>query len=387
MDASTQTHAAPAQMEAAQLGLDADALQRLLVRARQECGPGKLPSCQLAVARAGQIGLFATLGEAAPNSRYAIFSVTKPLVASAVWLLMAEGELAPEQRVAEHIAGFDRNGKGDVTIEQLMTHTSGFPSAKIGPENLFQRRDRIRRMGEWELEWQPGTRCIYHPTSAHWVLSELIESASGIDYRRFIAERIAGPLGLERFELGANAPGSDDVNTLSIVGVPASDAELEQFYGSPYEKPLSVTEELLMMNQPLLRNVGIPGGGAVASAADVALFFQALMHNAGELWDPAILADATSRVRTDLADPFSGIPASRSLGLVIQGDSGKCSRGMGCSASPRSFGHHGAGGQIAWADPDSGISFCFLTNGLGANPIQVTRRGIALSDLAASCGF
>jgi CubicO group peptidase (beta-lactamase class C family) len=52
--------------------------------------------------------------------------------------------------------------------------------------------------------------------------------------------------------------------------------------------------------------------------------------------------------------------------------------------SPRAFGHAGAGGQIAWADPETGISFAYLTNGLDRHVLREGRRGVALSSRAAA---
>ena len=51
-----------------------------------------------------------------------------------------------------------------------------------------------------------------------------------------------------------------------------------------------------------MRAVGVPGGGGVATAATVALFYQALLHNTDGLWDPDVLADATGRVRNTFPD-------------------------------------------------------------------------------------
>jgi CubicO group peptidase (beta-lactamase class C family) len=140
---------------------------------------------------------------------------------------------------------------------------------------------------------------------------------------------------------------------------------------------------LLMMNEPGVRAQGVPGGGGVANAADVALFYQALLHNPQGMWAPEVLADATGTIRADHPDA-SGLPANRSLGLIIQGDDGQGGRrGMGAQrTSAGCFGHHGAGGQVAWADPANGISFCFLTDSLDRNAVRVARRGPRLSDLA-----
>lgn len=148
-----------------------------------------------------------------------------------------------------------------------------------------------------------------------------------------------------------------------------------------------VTDDALVgFNDPDTRAVGVPRGGGVASAADLALFYQSLLHNPDGLWDQAALADATGNVRVNLPDPVFATPAGRSLGLVVAGGDGKAAeRGFGRTAGPRSFGHGGAAGQVAWADPDSGISFAYLTNGVDAHTIRVARRGVALSSLAWVC--
>jgi CubicO group peptidase (beta-lactamase class C family) len=148
-----------------------------------------------------------------------------------------------------------------------------------------------------------------------------------------------------------------------------------------------VTDDaLLSFNEPEVRAVGVPGGGGVASAATVALFYQALLHDPDRLWDPEMLADATGRVRNTLPDPLLGVTANRALGVVVAGDDGNANRrGFGHTQSPRTFGHNGAGGQIAWADPESGLSFCYVTNGRDLNPIREGRRGIGLCSRAAVC--
>jgi len=146
-------------------------------------------------------------------------------------------------------------------------------------------------------------------------------------------------------------------------------------------------DALLSFNEPDVRAVGVPGGGAISRAADPALYYQALLHNPGELWDPAVLADGTGTIRTRLPDPMIGVAANRSLGLVIAGDDGfaHLRTGFGRAVSPCAFGHGGAGGQVAWADPATGLSFAYLTNGLDAHLLRQGRRMVALSSRAAQC--
>ncbi len=374
-------------VDPASLGVDAVRLEELRTRVRREIDAGLLPSCQFALARDRKLAAFETVGAADPDAQYVIFSATKAFVASAAWQLIGEGRLDIGRPVAEYIPEFGTNGKDLVTVEQVMLHTSGFPRAPLGPPAWADRDRRLEAFARWRLNWEPGTAHEYHPTSAHWVLAELIERIDGRDYRDVVHERVTGALGLPRV-LGIPPDDQDDIAELSLCGEPASPEELEAIFGVPELPVTEVTDEaLLSFNRPDVRAVGVPGGGGVATAATVALFYQALLHNPGGLWDPDVLADATGRVRNTFPDALAlGAPANRALGVVVADDDGNANRrGFGHTQSSRTFGHNGAGGQIAWADPESGLSFCYLTNGRDLNPIREGRRSIGISSRAAVC--
>ena len=86
------------------------------------------------------------------------------------------------------------------------------------------------------------------------------------------------------------------------------------------------------------------------------------------------------------APPALVAAANCTIGLVVAGDDGKAPmRGMGRTLSPAAFGHNGAGGQVAWADPATGLSFCYLTNGIDAHLFRQWRRGPSLSNRATAC--
>ena len=90
-------------------------------------------------------------------------------------------------------------------------------------------------------------------------------------------------------------------------------------------------------------------------------------------------APAISSIRCSASARGAG-SASRSAG-----DADRVFRGFGRTGSEHAFGHNGAGGQIAWADPASGVSFVYFTNGFDRDPIRQGRRGVALSSLAGDC--
>ena len=119
------------------LGLDRDRLDELMTRTRQAIEEGPLPSVQIALARNGKLALFETFGSAGNGTRYNIFSCTKPLVAAAIWRLMGEGLLETDRTVGHYIAEFADNAKQDVTVEQVLCHTCGFPRAPMGPPDAY----------------------------------------------------------------------------------------------------------------------------------------------------------------------------------------------------------------------------------------------------------
>ena len=133
-------------------GIDQSKIQALLDRARREVDDGLLPSAQIAVGYRGEIVVEEAFGDATVDTRYCIFSATKPFVASAVWTLMADGSVDPVEKVTTYFPEFGDEGKADITVEQVMLHMSGFPHAPLGPpawnERASSRQVRIRSRRE-----------------------------------------------------------------------------------------------------------------------------------------------------------------------------------------------------------------------------------------------
>lgn len=378
-------------IDATSVGIQPDKVEALRDLIRTEVAEGTMPAVQFAVAFDGELALFESFGEATETTRFAVFSATKALIAGAVWQLMAEGALSTETRVIDILPGFGASGRtpewmSQVTLEQLLTHTSGFPYAPLSHPRWADREGRLERYATWHAATEPGTTYTYHPLNAHWVVADMIEALEQADFREVIGGRIIEPTELRSFGLGVPEDPQDDIAELIVVGEPPSEKEVAAILGPDVDMSLldSVSPAILAgFNMPEIREVGIPGGGGIATAADLAIFYQALLHNPGSLWDHRILADGTGTIRCALPDVMTGIPGNRSLGLVISGDDEYRSlRSMGGTVSPRAFGHNGAAGQIVWADPESGVSFALVTSGVDQNFLREAGRTLRLSGAA-----
>src|SRR5262249_37209430 len=199
------------------IGLDPKPLGRLRELITAHIAEGRYPAAQIAVARHGKLGLLWTLGDARlPPQRvpardetlWLLYSNTKVITASAVWLLVERGALRFTDRVAEHLPGFEQNGKGDITIVELLSHQGGFPNADV-PKEAWEDHDLLRRaVCGFTLEWSPGSRVHYHGRAAHWTAAAMIEAVTKTDYRAFIRDNITEPLGLGR-ELFVGLPDAE----------------------------------------------------------------------------------------------------------------------------------------------------------------------------------
>jgi len=379
------------------VGIDPVKLEAFFDRAAREVRDGLLPSAQIAVARHGKIAAMRTFGrvthegrsaDATNDTLYVVFSCTKAITSAAAWLLIQEGKLRVDERVAAIVPEFGTNGKEVVTVEQLFTHTAGFPYAPFLPTEWPDHHKRGERFRRWRLNWEPGTRFEYHATSSMWVVADIIERRSGIEYREFVRQRIATPLGLPDLRIGLPPLHHGRLADIVHVGTAPTPEELTAL-GLPIIPVGEVTEAALQgLNDPAVREVGLPGGGGIMTAGDLALFYQALLAggraaDGTRVWAPETIHMAREVRTGPLSDPIFRKRANRGLGVIIAGDGDRIFRGFGYTGSAQMFGHNGAGGQIAWGDPETGLSLGYCTNGFDRHPFRQGRRCVSISSLAA----
>jgi CubicO group peptidase (beta-lactamase class C family) len=381
--------------------LDKKKVDELRARVEQEVEERGLASCQYALGLDGEVLVAETVGDAPPDARYVIFSSTKILAVAVIWQMLGDGSLNADLPVTTWWPEFGKHGKDAITLSHVLSHSAGVPGGAVGPELYEDRQRRAEHIADWQLQWEPGSRFEYHGTSAHWILAELIARVTGVDHRQAIRERLLDPLGLSRLELGVPLEHQGDIQPIVPTGDHATWEEIAAELGpelaarvEPFVKPM-LTAVIDPMATPALGGfltpeglaAGVPGANAVSDAASVALLYQALLHNTKDLWNDDVLRYAR-QTPINRHPTFSGEPVMRGLGVEISGEGEPHERRRRiCSGftSPSAFGHNGAGGQTGWADPESGLSFAFLTNGWDRNAVHMARRERAMNEYAARC--
>jgi CubicO group peptidase (beta-lactamase class C family) len=361
----------------AELGFHEPALVRLRKLIQQHIAEGRYPGAQIALARHGKLALFETFGNAAigpdkpatNDSLWLLFSNTKVITATAIWVLAEDGLVRFSDRIAEYIPEFAHHGKGEITLAQVLSHRGGYPSQGVTSAGWADHAEMRRQVCNFTLEWTPGTRLAYHGRSAHWTCAAVIEAVTGADYRDFLRQRVIEPLGLGR-DMFVGLPDAEHAR-VATMHEPLLDGG---------QRPLA--EE----NTAPYRRAGIPSSGGFASARGMAALYQ-MMVNGGRLGGTRLvsrrLIEFVTRNHTDeMFDENMHMPMHRGLGVHVRGTT-ETIRGLGSIASPNTFGHGGVGASYCWGDPDSGVSFAYLTNSRIPEPWHSRRLDI-IANLAHS---
>jgi CubicO group peptidase (beta-lactamase class C family) len=342
-------------VDPASVGIHPGRLHILLDRVRVDVEEGPLPSAQIAVAKDGRAVAFETYGDSTPATRYITQSAGRPLLAACVWKLMSDGLLDIDQPVASVIPEFANNGKEAVTYRHVLTHTGGFPMAPVRYKAMRDRSMRIEAMSKWQLDYEPGTKMMYHLTSAAWVIADTIEGITGQALPQYLRTAVSDPLGLD-LEL-AVPPERQGETIAPIVAIGDRPADWKPDPWGPW-----------FFQDPEKLAAGEPSHTICSTALDTVLLFQSMYHT--DLFDPEVIALATGRV-TELAmeGDYGGDGHIAAKGLFVNVGEGPA------SASAATWGHGGAPSSLTWHDPEVDLSIAFYNNGYPATGYDLGRSG------------
>jgi CubicO group peptidase (beta-lactamase class C family) len=297
-----------------------------------------------------------------------VWSATKGIGSACVLHVLQEHKINLDERVAEFWPEFTQAGKQEITLAQLLSHQAGL-CALDRRVDVLDYDAVIRALEAQEPLWPPGTAHGYHARTFGFLLDELVHRIAGKTLSDYWQENFARPLKLD-FWIGLPNKENSRVATMypPKSGKPP---EPKQFYadlitpGTLARKTFSSPYGLKTvsgMNTPAIRAQPIVSFGGIGSASALAKFYS-LVANGGKAdgqtffsgktleWMSAMLTDAIDRV-FQMPTAFSAgfMKDSRSAERRILGPSRTC------------FGHPGAGGSHAFADPENKIAFAYVMN-------------------------
>ncbi len=297
-----------------------------------------------------------------------IWSATKGLGSACLLHVLQENAITIEQRVAEFWPEFAQSGKSEITLAQLLSHQAGLVA-------LDQKVDVtdydaiIHALEKQAPLWPPGTAHGYHARTFGFLVDELIRRIALTSAGEYWRKTFAEPLHLD---IWIGLPNEQNERVATIYAAKAGgDAKPAQFYrdlatpGTRVRKVFtspgglhSVSE----MNSPARRALPFVSFGGIANASSLGKFY-AMLANGGELDGRRFFsAETIYWMTTTLAsgmDRVFQIPTAFSAGFMK--DPPETERRI-FGPSSLSFGHPGAGGSHAFADPENNLSFAYVMN-------------------------
>lgn len=313
-----------------------------------------------------------------------IFSCTKGLTSILAARLVQEGRLDYHAPVAAYWPEFAAAGKSEVTVGDLLSHRSGVsaPRTPLTTRQLTEWSTVVDALAAQEPLWAPGSGYAYHAITHGWLAGEVIRRITGMSIGEFFHQTVVAPLaadawiGLPEAQQHRVAPMTVGRSLAQLIDQQAAARVVGEVDWSEQAMTLggalapSLVGDDAGFNSPAIRAAEIPGAGGVATARSLAAIWSSTItptHGIRVLEDDVI--EEATRVRSEGA-PVWNVPGPwPRWGMGFQLDS-EARRYL----SPASFGHDGAGGQVAFADAASQIGFAYLTNQMEAIDDQRATR-------------
>lgn len=350
LQAAAHAAALPGKLPAAapeQVGMDPQRLTEIDGVVAEGIAAGEMPGCVVMIGRRGKVVFLKAYGnrQAEPepvamttDTVFDMASLTKPVAtATSIMILLQEGKLRLEDRVAKHVPEFAAEGKDRITVLDLLTHQGGLiPDNALadyedGPEKSWERIFAIKP------RTAPGMKFIYTDVG-YLMLGKLVERITGQNVDEFARERIFRPLGMS--ETGYLPP-----EPLRRRAAPTEKRNDEWMRGEVHDPRA-------------YRLGGVAGhAGLFSTAEDLAKYAQ-MMLGRGEYGGVRVLSPPTVAM---MITPYPVSRGRRGLGWDMRTG---YSSNRGRSFSDRAFGHGGFTGTAMWIDPELELFVIFLSNRL-----------------------
>ena len=286
-------------------------------------------------------------------------SITKPVAtATSAFVLVEQGKLRVSEKVATYWPEFAAHGKADVTVEHLLTHTSGLTADNALADYKGGKAASMKRVAELELEAEPGARFKYSDVG-FIVLGELVERISGNPLDEFARTHVFEPLGMAD-------SGFRPADTLKPRTAPTGQCDGKWLVGEVHD-PRSATMG------------GVAGHAGLFGTADDLARYTRMLLRGGELDGKRVLSPLGVRLMTT---PIPVPGGKRSRGWDVD-TSYSAPRGE-LFPKGEGFGHTGFTGTSIWIDPPSGTAVIVLTNRVHiSEKVQVTALRKEVANIVA----
>ena len=317
------------------------------------------------------------LADQSPMQKDALFriaSMTKPITAIAIMILVDEGKLSPDDDVAKHLPEFanatligDKKPSRPLKIRDLLTHTGGLSNYPKEFAEIYMKRDRTltetsKAVATQPLQFEPGSKWAYCNTGID-TLGRIVEVASGESFEAFLQKRVFDPLRMK---------------DTAFYPTPEHRKRLAKTYN---KKDGKLVLEMNLIGLPEKPTFPIPAGGLVSCGADLAELYR-MMLNKGELNGKRILSEkaVAEMTRTQTGDIATGFVPGMSFGYgwaVV-----KEPKGVTAMMSAGTYGHGGAFGTQGWIDPKQDLFVILLIQRTGLSNADASPMRQKLQELA-----
>ncbi|MDR2565116.1 MAG: beta-lactamase family protein [Bifidobacteriaceae bacterium] len=284
-----------------------------------------------------------------PDALFYCFSVTKPVTAMAIHLLAERGQLDLDEPVASYWPGYGQHGKQAITVRHVLTHRAGVP-ASLGNPGLdmavMTNWDRSVALAARARPRYPAGKVVaYHVVAFGFILGELIHRVTGRTISQFVQEEFFEPL---KMDARLTLPASELKRAVRVRGK-----------GGNFVSPA-------FLNRLAARQAVVPAASMQTTARSLARFYQMLLDGgvtaAGRrIVSEQSIANALAVSADGEVDRILHQRQRYGQGFQLGGLPGVV-RGIGTRSPASAFGHNGSAVCNAWAEPERGLIFIYLSN-------------------------
>ncbi|KAJ6438052.1 CVNH domain-containing protein [Purpureocillium lavendulum] len=281
-----------------------------------------------------------------------VFSITKTVLSLAILILVDRGLLDVDEKVSQYWPEFAVNGKQDIQVRHVLSHTSGISgwADVMALEDVYDFDVATAKLAQQHPWWTPGTASGYHALSMGHILGVLVRRTTGKTLKEFVAEEIAAPLGAD-FQIGALEKDWDRISNIVPPDGPAESMQLE--IGSIMAKTLlNPALGLSVVNSPGWRQAELGAANGHGNARSIGRILSVISLG-GKVDGRCLLSEEAVNLifqeQSNCLDLVLGKPLRFGIGYALTGAGRTCYWG-------------GAGGSLVFMDCDRRVTVAYVMN-------------------------